>query len=180
MAGLNVNTIVLEVPIRLLTSDGAVHPATDPKATIGASGTTFRRQVTIRRSAFPALNEGGFYQVQREGNPLVNELVIGTGSKDRWSMEQPVNDSQFANYDLDPLIARVFNAVYGINIPPPPRLDLLPLVTYAAPIAAAGTPAGPIADLCGLTLEWLQRHMQSEPASGLSGAIQPDSQTAVE
>jgi hypothetical protein len=35
VAGFNVNTIVLEVPIRLLTSDGAVHPATDPKATIG-------------------------------------------------------------------------------------------------------------------------------------------------
>lgn len=150
VAGFNVNTIVLEVPIRLLTSDGAVHPASDPKATIGAWGTTSRRQVTIRRSPLPALDAGGFYQVQREGNPLVNELVIGTGSKDRWSMEQPVNDSQFANYDLDPLIARVFNAVYGINIPPPPRLDLLPLVTYAAPIAAPGTPAGPIADLLRL------------------------------
>lgn len=150
VAGFNVNTIVLEVPIRLLTSDGAVHPASDPKATIGAWGTTSRRQVTIRRSSLPTLNEGGFYQVQREGNPLVNELVIGTGSKDRWSMEQPVNDSQFANYDLDPLIARVFNAVYGINIPPPPRVDLLPLVTYAAPIAAPGTPAGPIADLLRL------------------------------
>jgi len=61
-----------------------------------------------------------------------------------------VNDSQFANFDLDPLIARVFNAVYGFNIPPPPRYDLLPLVVYAPPIAPAGTPAGPIADLMRL------------------------------
>lgn len=65
-------------------------------------------------------------------------------------MEEPVNDSQFASYDLDPLLARVFNAVYGINIPAPPRTDLLPLVTYSAPIAAPGTPAGPIADLLRL------------------------------
>ena len=65
-------------------------------------------------------------------------------------MDQPKNDSQFANYDLDPLLARVFNAVYGINIPAPPRVDLLPLVTYAPPIAAPGTPAGPIADLLRL------------------------------
>lgn len=65
-------------------------------------------------------------------------------------MEQPINDSQFASFDLDPLLARVFNAVYGINIPTPPRTDLLPLVTYAAPIAPAGTPAGPIADLLRL------------------------------
>jgi hypothetical protein len=81
---------------------------------------------------------------------LINELVIGTGSKDYWSMSFPVNDSQFAAFDLDPLIARVFNAVYGFKIPDPPRTDLLPLVTYAAPIAPSGTPAGPIADMLRL------------------------------
>ena len=65
-------------------------------------------------------------------------------------MSHPVNDAQFASFDLDPTLARIFNAVYGINIPPPPRTDLLPLVTYAPPIAAPGTPAGPIADLLRL------------------------------
>ena len=44
-------------------------------------------------------------------------------------MSFPVNDSQFAAFDLDPLIARVF---------------------YAAPIAPSGTPAGPIADMLRL------------------------------
>ena len=150
LSGFNVNTIVIEVPIALLTSDGAAHPATDPRATIGSWATTSRQQVTIRRSPLPAENTGNFYQVQRLANPLINELIIGTGSKDRWSMEQPVNDAQFASFDLDPLLARVFNAVYGISIPPPPRYDLLPLVTYSAPIAAIGTPAGPIADLLRL------------------------------
>ena len=38
----------------------------------------------------------------------------------------------------------------ALPIPAPPRTDLLPLVTYAAPIAAPGTPAGPIADLLRL------------------------------
>jgi hypothetical protein len=93
---------------------------------------------------------GNLVQVQRFGNPLINELVIGTGSKDFWSMSQPVDDSQFASFDLDPLIARVFNAVYGFEIPTPPRTDLLPLVTYAAPIAPMGTKPGPIADLMRL------------------------------
>ena len=65
-------------------------------------------------------------------------------------MSQPINDAQFASFDLDPTLARVFNAAYGINIPPPPRTDLLPLVIYAPPIAAPGTPAGPIADLLRL------------------------------
>lgn len=150
VAGFNVNTIAIEVPITLLTSDGNVHPSTDPKATIGAWATTSRPEVTIRTSPRHTEDFGRLVQIQRFGNPLINELVIGTGSKDYWSMSEPVNDSQFASFDLDPLIARVFNAVYGFNIPAPPRTDLLPLVTYAAPIAAAGTPAGPIADLMRL------------------------------
>ena len=150
VAGFNVNTIAIEVPIKLLTSDGALHASTDPKAVIGAWATTSRSETTIRRSPLPATGSGPLAQIQRFGNPLINELIIGTGSKDFWSMSQPVNDSQFAAFDLDPLVARVFNAVYGFNIPAPPRTDLLPLVIYTAPIAPLGTPAGPIADLMRL------------------------------
>jgi len=150
VAGFNVNTIVIEVPIALLTSDGAIHKATDPKGTIGAWATTSRTEFTIRTSPWPAEIHGNLAQIQRLGNPLINELIIGTGKKDYWSMSEPVNDSQFASFDLDPLLARVFNAVFGINIPAPPRTDLLPLVTYAPPIAPKGTPAGPVADLLRL------------------------------
>jgi hypothetical protein len=91
-------------------------------------------------------------QVQRMGNPLINELLVGTGSKDRFSMDQPKNDSQFADFFLDPTLARVVNALTqgAVAIPPPPRTDLLPVVTYAPPIAAYGTPAGPVADVLRL------------------------------
>jgi hypothetical protein len=150
VSGFNVNTIVIEVPIQYLTADGAYHVASDTKATIGTWATTSRPQFTVRRSPLPDQTGGAFYQVQRLANPLINELIIGTGYKDKWSMSQPVNDSQFASFDLDPTLARIFNAVYGINVPTPPRTDLLPLVTYAPPIAAPGTPAGPIADLLRL------------------------------
>jgi hypothetical protein len=150
VAGFNVNTIAIEVPIAYLTSDGNQHKANDPKATIGSWATTSRPEVTVRRSPQPNQNFGSFYQVQRLANPLINELIIGTGFKDTWSMSQPNKDAQFATFDLDPTLARIFNAVYGIKIPPPPRTDLLPLVTYAPPIAATGTPAGPIADLLRL------------------------------
>jgi hypothetical protein len=153
-SGYAVNAIAIEVPIEMLTSTGKIEAATSPNATIGVWGTTSRPRVTIRRSPADGGTEasGGWRQVQREGNPLINELVIGTGSKDLFSMEQPVNDAQFANFVLDPAIARVANALYGgaLPIPAPPRTDLLPLVTYAAPIAAKGTPAGPIADLLRL------------------------------
>jgi hypothetical protein len=152
VSGYAVNTIALEVPIAMLTSTGKVEPATSPNATIGIWGTTSRPRVTIREHLNPAVSFGPFRQVQRFGNPLINELVIGIGSKDRWSMEQPVNDAQFAHFDLDPAIAHVVEAIYAgaLKIPPAPRTDLLPLVTYAPPIAAKGTTAGPIADLLRL------------------------------
>lgn len=150
VAGFNVNTIAIEVPITYLTLDGKTHASTDPRSTIGTWATTSRPEVTLREAPAPAQGIGNLSQIQRFGNPLINELVIGTGSKDFWSMSEPRNDSQFASFDLDPLIARVFNAVYGFNIPAPPRYDLLPLVTYAAPIAPKGTPVGPIADLLRL------------------------------
>jgi hypothetical protein len=150
VSGFNVNTIAIEVPIAMLTRTGKREPATNPAATIGVWGTTSRPQITVRRPSSSTEYSGGWAQVQRMGNPLINELIIGTGNKDFWSMSHPVNDSQFAHYALDPLLTRVVNAVYGINIPPPPRKDLLLLMQYLPPIAASGTPPGPVADLLRL------------------------------
>ena len=87
------------------------------------------------------------------GNPLINELLIGTGFKDRFSMDQPKNDSAVRQ-----LLPRSGAGARDQRADrrgrsrsrTPPRTDLLPLVTYAPPIAAAGTPAGPVADLLRL------------------------------
>jgi hypothetical protein len=167
VSGYNVNTIAIQVPIAMLTRTGTKVAATDPAATIGAWGTTSRPRILVRRPPLSAVGSGGYAQVQRMGNPLINELIIGTGSKDTWSMSVPANDSQFASFDLDPLLARVLNAIYGIAIPTPPRTDLLPLVTYAPPIAAPGTPAGPIADMLRLNTGVPPTPMPSRKRLGL-------------
>ena len=152
VSGYSVNTIAIEVPVSLLTRTGAVESASSTAATIGVWGTTSRQRTTVRRSPLPAISSGSFQQIQRMGNPLINELLIGTGFKDRFSMDQPKNDSQFAHFFLDPTLARLLNALTNgqVTIPSPPRLDLLPLVNYAPPIAAPGTPAGPVADMLRL------------------------------
>jgi hypothetical protein len=157
VAGFNVNAIVLEVPITLLTSDGQWHEPDDPKAVIGTYGTTSRprlKKLSSTPGGEPSLSDD-VVQIQRMGNALINELLIGTGDKDKFSMSAPEDDAQFANYLLDPLLARVINAAYGgaVPIPTPPRLDLAPLVLYAPPICpACTTPAlqGPIADFLRL------------------------------
>ena len=166
VSGFAVNAIALQVPITWLTSTGMVEPETSTAATLGIWGTTSRPRLTIRRSPLPDLNFPNtlnpivagrlFRQVQRLGNPLINELIIGIGSKDYWSMSQPVDDSQFASFDLDPPFVSIVDALYAVLVPgaltspPAPRTDLLPLVTYAPPIAASGTTAGPVADVLRL------------------------------
>jgi hypothetical protein len=152
VSGYAVNNIAVEVPIAMLTRTGKVEPATSTAATLGVWGATSRPRITVRRSPEPAVGSGGYRQVQRMGNPLINELIVGIGAKDRFSMDQPRNDAQFASFFLDPPIVRIIEALYGgaLTVPVAPRTDLLPLVTYAPPIAAMGTPAGPFADLLRL------------------------------
>jgi hypothetical protein len=152
VAGFNVNSIVLEVPITMLTSDGQLHPAGDKNAVIGTYGATSRQRVTIRRVNGKLAGSGEWRQVNREGNSLINELIIGTGSKDRFSVSDPKDDAQFASFFLDPLLAKLYSSILGIPVPPAPRTDLLPLVQYMAPICPGCGPkdTGPVADLLRL------------------------------
>ena len=152
VAGFNVNSIVLEVPITMLTVGGQLHPAGDKNAVIGTYGATSRQRITIRRKNGKIDSEGQWRQVNREGNSLINELIIGTGFKDRFSVDDPENDKQFANFFLDPLLAHLYASILGIPIPPAPRTDLLPLVQYTGPICPGCGPndGGPIADLLRL------------------------------
>ncbi len=148
-SGFNVNSIVLEVPITILTSDGQLHAASDKNAVLGTYATTSRKKATVMDNlGFLGATEGPWAQVQRLGNPLINELIIGTGSKDLFSVSSPTGDSQFSSFFLNPLLAQIFASI-GIPVPAAPRTDLLPLVQYQAPICpgCAAADAGPIADL---------------------------------
>ncbi len=152
LAGFNVNTIVLEVPITMLTSDGKLHQAGEKEAVIGTWGTTSRRRVRVLgENEKEGFDGGGWAQIQRMGNPLINEAVIGTGSKDRFSMDEPYKDSRFADFFLDPLAAKIIGSL-GVPVPAAPRTDLLPLVQYMAPICPGckAADAGPVADLLRL------------------------------
>ena len=50
LAGFNVNSIVLEVPISMLTADGKMHPATDANAVIGTYGATSRQNSAVKHN----------------------------------------------------------------------------------------------------------------------------------
>jgi hypothetical protein len=133
-----VNCIAIQVPIAMVTQPG--------KPVIGSWGATYRAAMTVRSSS-PNVDSGSWVQVQRMGNPLINEVIIGTGDKDNWSRAVPSADAQFASYDLNPVLAAVINVVYGLAVPNNPRTDLLPLVQYAPIFGGPTIPAGPVADL---------------------------------
>jgi uncharacterized protein DUF4331 len=143
LSGFNVNVIAIEVPRSLIVKS-------DAQPVIGTWAATYRPATTIRAAGSPLTTSGDLVQVNRMGNPLINELVIGTGSKDTFSLSQPKDDAQFANFGLDPTLARVFNTLYGVAVPDPPRKDLLILLQYQGPAVPAGTPTGPPADMLRL------------------------------
>lgn len=101
--GLNVNTIAVEVPISALPPVVGMYASTS-------------------RSASQPLR---LAQVARMGNPLVNELIIGTGSKDLWNATDPVDEGQFLGFYQVPRLAVLLNLAFGIPIPPTPRTDLV-------------------------------------------------------
>ena len=62
-----------------------------------------------------AVNVGGAWvQVSRLGMPLVNEVVIGLGDKDKFNASQPKNDGQFASYVTNPTLPALLEIALAI------------------------------------------------------------------
>ena len=133
-AGLNVNSVAVELPIELLTSNGQ-RPAgpTAANAVIGVWSTASRSQISVLRPGLAPEARGSFVQVSRLGNPFVNELIIPRGSKDLFNSSDPVNDTQFAQFVTNPEPARLLQALFGVNVPPTPRNDLVQVFLTGIP-----------------------------------------------
>ena len=117
----------------MLTASGQVEPAGSDDAVIGVYATTSRPRVTIRRSPQPPrTTTRGDRQVQRLANPLINELLVGIGTKDFWSRSDPADDGQFAETLLNPVFPQAVEAIYN---------DLLPSANFDRARGAAHRPA---------------------------------------
>jgi hypothetical protein len=111
LAGFNVHTIALQIPIDRLVEDDPV---------IGLYATTLRsttrtidddRAGTIR-------NRGDLVEVGRLGQPLVNEVVVPLGAKDKFNASRPRDDAQFIGPVLDPELGRLIPQLYpGVDVP---------------------------------------------------------------
>jgi hypothetical protein len=132
--GVNVMSLVLEVPITEVAKDGARPAAgvTTPESVVGVWATASRRKVRILKVRRPPSEEGGFIQVSRLGWPLVNEVIIPLKDKDKYNRSQPMDDvANFGAYILDPEVPKLLNLVLGAGCPDAPsggRLDIVDLL----------------------------------------------------
>ncbi len=155
LSGYAVNAIAIEVPVELLTLFGTPEVPTSASATIGVWATTSRFKTIKHPPPKKLPKKPKFAQVDRMGNPFVNDWLIGLPSKNAFDLAVPANDATFAAFFTDPAPARVLNALTAgaVAIPPPPRSDLDFLFGYAPPIAPVGNSIlGPTADLLRLNV----------------------------
>ena len=125
LAGYNVNSIVLQVPESAVTKDRKAVAASDsPNAVIGVWSSTERQKFQVTNSDKPG--RGKFVQVSRLGNPLVNELVIPLGQKDRFNRTQPQNDAaNYGKYVVKPELAHLMNALFNLGVKETGRTDIV-------------------------------------------------------
>jgi hypothetical protein len=139
--GLNINTIAIEIPVSVFPD------------VIGMYASTSRRKVEIRKADGTSVDAGPFVQVARMANPLVNELIIGTGMKDLWNATDPKDEAQFLDFYQTPRLAAVLNRAFGIPIPTTPRNDLTAvLLKYAGQNPSGCSRVSPCSELLRLDL----------------------------
>jgi hypothetical protein len=126
-SGFNINTIAIEVPITHITRDRK--PAdTTRTPIIGIYASTSRQRRTILNDKGQPRTEGEFMQVSRMANPLVNELIIDTPSKDRWNATDPEDEAKFQRFYKNPSLALALSLIFGIDVPETPRTDLMSIL----------------------------------------------------
>jgi Domain of unknown function (DUF4331) len=110
----NVLSIVLQMPIADLTSNGRRPPRpADPAAVLGFWTTASRQTVTrIEEGKGTSAGSGPWSQVSRLGNPLVNEVVVPVALKDYWNSQPPASDKQFGAAVLAPELAKLLPVLY--------------------------------------------------------------------
>jgi hypothetical protein len=86
-------------------------------------------------------NGNDWVQVSRLGNPLVNEVVVPASLKDAFNSISPDQDAgipEVVARVTDPEVARLIQAIYGIEPPQTPRNDLTEIFLTGITTKAGG------------------------------------------
>ncbi|MGH3326340.1 MAG: DUF4331 domain-containing protein [Streptomycetales bacterium] len=136
LAGYNVNTIALQVPISDLVAGDPV---------VGVWTSTDRRSTQVQHTNGTQRDKGAYVQVSRLGNPLVNEVVVPAGLKDAFNALPPAKDAsvkEVVNKVEDPEVPKLIEQIYGIPAPKTPRDDLFAI--FLTGISGLNKPKGKV------------------------------------
>jgi hypothetical protein len=112
----NTHTIAIQVPKTDLVR------APNANGIIGVYASASRQKIRILSGDGDVDSTGPWVQVSRLGNPLVNEVVIPVGKKDRWNASAPRDDAQFLASYRSPELAALVNLLYP-GLPDAPTAD---------------------------------------------------------
>lgn len=143
LKGFNVHSIAIQVPKADLTRDGST-PTDVMAATsvVGVWATASRRSAHVREDEDQDEKSfGAWKQVSRLGEPLINEVVIPLGAKNRWNRKRPHQDADFAQYYRKPELAQLLPVLYpgafpnlaALNASGKPRADLVAVLLTGIP-----------------------------------------------
>lgn len=126
LAGKNVTSIILELPIACLTEGKGDIIGAYTTASVPADRTLTS---TPAQGLDGTTQDGGYVQVSRLGMPLVNELIIGLKDKNRFNASDPKDDAQFLTYVTNPTLPALLEILFGsVGVKAPtnfPRTDLV-------------------------------------------------------
>ena len=133
VAGYNTHSFVLQVPESEVTRDGkSVSDAKAGNAAVGVWATTERRRVSVLRHG--KRHGSRWVQVSRLGNPLINEVIIPIGQKDKFNRTSPADDlKNFGKYALNPEPARLLNALFKLGVKETNRTDIVQALLTGVP-----------------------------------------------
>jgi hypothetical protein len=165
-AAVNVHTLALQIPIEQLTANRRLpRDTTDGNAVVGVWTTAGRQKARVHDDHGSWSASGPFSQVSRLGNPLVNEVIIGIGDKDRWNAVAPRRDgTDFGDYFANPLLGTLLPTLYPSVFPN--------LAAYNAANATRNTLANAARpDLVAILLTGIPQSALA--AAGLGGKVPP-------
>ncbi len=142
LSGYWTSSTVMQIPEALVTRDKQpVASADAANAVVGVWSTTERRKLEVTNANYGAGSSeqvngkrNKWVQVSRLGNPLINEVVIPLGKKDKFNRTTPDRDAElYGSFATTPELAAVLNALFDINAPETDRTDIVQAVLQGIP-----------------------------------------------
>jgi hypothetical protein len=139
IAGYNTHSFALQVPESDVTRDGkSVSGPSGGNAVVGVWTTTERQRVRVltsrRHGKRKVRAHRHWAQVSRLGNPLINEVIIPIGLKDKYNRTAPADDAaNFGAGALAPEPAKLLNALFGLGVKETGRTDIVQALLTGVP-----------------------------------------------